>query len=146
MSNVSGIPQAAAVSIDDMLGYCANLQPGQEVLLLAQVDGLYGGDNLVDREAISWIQSAVQMRGAHASVLWIDEPAKFHAWRFPPIVKAAVAACDLFINHSFDLTHEEILELRNYLEEKQKFMVRNFATTAPLLCSAWAQTPQELVK
>jgi len=24
-------------------------------------------------------------------------------------------------------------------------MVRNFATTAPLLCSAWARTPHELV-
>jgi hypothetical protein len=145
MSHFSGIPQAAAISINDMLDYCAKIKPGQEILLLAQVDGLYGGYNLVDREAISWIESAIRLRGAHASVLWIDEPAKLHAWRFPPIAKAAIAACDLFINHSFDLTHEEIMELRHFLEDRKKFMVRNFATTAPLLCSTWAQTPQELV-
>jgi hypothetical protein len=145
MSQISGIPQAAITSINDMLDYCARVKPGQDVLLLAQIDGLYGGDNLVDQEAISWIQSAIQYRGARASVLWIDEPTRMHAWRFPPIVKGAITGCDLFINHSFDLTHEEIMELRYILEDQKKFMVRNFATTAPLLCSTWAQTPQELV-
>jgi len=29
--------------------------------------------------------------GAHASVLWIDEPAKPHAWRIPPVYMAALA-------------------------------------------------------
>jgi hypothetical protein len=71
----AGIPAGAAIAIDDMLENCARIQPGQEVLLLAQIDGLYGGDNMVDEQAISWIQYAVQMKGAHASVLWIDEPA-----------------------------------------------------------------------
>jgi hypothetical protein len=145
MNNGQGIPRGAAISINDMLDNCAKIQAGQEVLLMAQVDGLYGGDNLVDVEAISWIQSAIQLRGANASVLWIDEPAKAHAWRFPPVVKAAISACDVFINHSFDLTFEEITEFKQYIWNQKKLFVRNFATTAPLLCSTWAQTPHELV-
>ena len=102
MSIKLAIPKEAAISINDMLEHCAKIQPGQEVVVLAHVDGLHGGDNLVDPEAISWIQSAIQMRGANPSVLWIDEPAKPHAWRFPPVVKAAMEACDVFINNSFE--------------------------------------------
>jgi hypothetical protein len=147
MTSPRGIPKGAIIAINDMLDYCAKIQPGQEVLILAQIDGLYGGDNLVDQEAIAWIQSAVHQRGANASVLWIDEPAKPHAWRFPPVVKGALEACDVLISHSFDLVIEEIREFRKYLWERGKKikMVRNFATTAPLLCTAWAQTPYELV-
>ena len=145
MSIESAIPKEAAISINDMLEHCAKIQPGQEVVILAHVDGLNGGDNLVDPKAISWIQSAVQMRGANPSVLWIDEPAKPHAWRFPPVVKAALAACDVFINNSFDLVSEEIVEFRDFFWNRKMAMVRNFATTAPLLCTAWAQTPYELV-
>jgi len=133
------------VAISDMLDHCAKIQAGQEVLLLAQVDGLYGGDNVVDETAISWIQAAIQARGANPSVLWIDEQAKAHQWRLPPVVKAAMAACDVFINHSFDIVFEEIVELKQFLWERRITMVRNFATTAPLLCTAWAQTPHELV-
>lgn len=145
MSTGQGIPRGAAVAIGDMLDHCAHIQAGQEVLLLAQVDGLYGGDNVVDETAISWIQAAIQERGANPSVLWIDEPAKPHQWRLPPVVKAAMAACDVFINHSFDIVFEEIVELKQFLWERRITMVRNFATTAPLLCTAWAQTPHELV-
>lgn len=145
MNIQSGIPAGAAVAINDLLDHCAKIQPGQEVVLLAHIDGLYGGDNLVDQEAISWIQAAIRFRGANASVLWIDEPAKPHAWRFPPVVKAALAACDVIINHSFDIVFEEIIEFRQFVSEQKVPMVRNFATTAPLLCTAWAQTPYELV-
>jgi len=145
MSIQAGIPKGAAVAINDLLEHCARIQPGQEVVLLAHMDGLYGGDNLVDQEAIVWIQTSIQMRGANASVLWIDEPAKPHAWRLPPVVKAALGACDVFINHSFDIVTEEIVEFRQLLSERKVPMVRNFATTAPLLCTAWAQTPHELV-
>jgi len=70
-------------------------------VLLVHLDGLHGGDNLVDETAIAWIQAAVRDRGANASVLWIDEKAKPHAWRLPPRVKAALAACDVLINHSY---------------------------------------------
>ncbi|OGP95787.1 MAG: hypothetical protein A2157_17810 [Deltaproteobacteria bacterium RBG_16_47_11] len=145
MAQTQGIPRGAAVAIDDMLDHCARIQPGQEVLVLAQIDGLYGGDNLVDEQAICWIQAAIQNRGANASVLWIDEPVKPHAWRIPPIVRAALTSCDVLINHSFDLVVEEIIEFRNLISELDFIMVRNFATTAPLLCTAWAQTPHELV-
>src|SRR4030042_7081394 len=111
MTTQQGIPKGAAVAINDLLDQCAKVQPGQEVVLLAHIDGLYGGDNLVDQEAISWIKTAVQFRGANASVLWIDEPAKVHAWRFPPVVKAALAACDVFINNSFDIVFEDLGEV-----------------------------------
>jgi hypothetical protein len=128
-----------------MLDHCARIEAGQEVLILAQIDGLYGSDNLVDEQAVGWIQAAVQHRGANASVLWIDEPARAHAWRTPPVVKAALKGCDVLINHSFDLVTEEIVEFRNLISELGFIMVRNFATTAPLLCTQWAQTPHELV-
>jgi hypothetical protein len=145
MTNQVGIPKAAIISIGDMLDHCAKIQPGQEILILAVLDGLYGGDSLVDQEAISWIQSAVQARGANASILWIDEPAKPHEWRFNPVVKAAMLACNTLINHSFNLVTEEMTEFREYIAEHKIRMVRNFASTAPLLCTAWAQTPYELV-
>jgi hypothetical protein len=145
MSINIGIPAGAAIAIDDMLLNCARIQPGQEVLLLAHIDGLYGGDNMVDEQAVSWIQYALQMHGAHASILWIDEPATPHAWRFPPVVKAAMSGCDVLINHSFNLVTEEIAEFRDFIAEKKIKMVRNFATTTPLLCTIWAQTPYELV-
>lgn len=141
----AGIPVGAQIAIGDLLDCCAEVQPGQEVLILAQVDGLYGGDNLVDEQAVAWIQAGVQARGARASVLWIDEPAIPHAWRFPPVVKAAMLGCDLLINHSLNLVTEEMAEFREFIAEHRKWMVRNFATTASLLCTAWAQTPYELV-
>jgi len=145
MPTLQGIPRGAAIAIDDMLDHCARIKAGQEVLILAQVDGLYGGDNLVDEQAIGWIQAAVQHRGANASALWIDEPARPHAWRVPPVVKAALRGCDVLINHSFDLVIEEIVEFREAISKPGFVMVRNFATTAPLLCTPWAQTPHELV-
>jgi hypothetical protein len=140
------VPQAARVAIDDLLEHGAHIRSGQRVLLLAYLDGLYGGDNLVDRQAIHWIERAVQERGNTVEVLWVDEPSRVHQWRFPDEVRAAMDRSDLVINHSFDLTVEEILAFRQFVEHDRKVpMVRNFATTAPLLCTAWAQTPQELV-
>ena len=145
MTSLLGIPKGAVIAIDDMLDNCARIKPGQEVVLLAHIDGLYGGDNLVDQEAVAWIQAACQNRGANASVLWIDEPAHPHAWRLPPVVKAALAASDVLINFSFDIVFEELVEFKQFLWEKKILMVRNFAVTAPLLCTTWAQTPYELV-
>jgi hypothetical protein len=145
MTIISGIPKAAIISISDMLDKAAKIKPGQEVVLIAHIDGLYGSDNMVDPEAMSWIQSAVQARGANASMLWIDEPGKAHSWRLPPIVKAAIKAADVTIFHSFDITFEEIVELKQYIFNEKIRFIRNFATTAPLLCSTWAQTPYELV-
>jgi len=143
MANV-GIPKGAAIAVNDLLDY-AKVEPGKEVLLLAHLEGMYGGDNFVDMDAISWIQSAVQLKGANASILLIDDPAKFNAWRIPPIVRGALAAADVMINHSSNIVTEELLEFRELLDEVKVPMVRNFATTGALLCSSWAQTPWELV-
>jgi hypothetical protein len=145
MSTPMDIPARASIAIGDLLDCCAQIQQGQEVLLLAHLDGLDGSDNSVDRTAIDWIQSSVQDRGAHASVLWIDEPAIPHAWRFPPVVKAAMTGCDVLINHSFNLVTEEIAEFREYIAQRKIWMVRNFATTSSLLTTDWALTPYELV-
>jgi hypothetical protein len=139
------IPEPAAISIDDMLDCCAKISPGQEVLILAYADGLHGGDNLVDQEAMAWIQTAIQMRGARASVLWADERPTVHKWRFPPVVKAAMAASDLMINNTLDLSFEELIEFKQFTWNEKKLFVRNFATTSSLLCTKWAQTPYELV-
>jgi hypothetical protein len=140
------VPRAAQISINDLLDHGAHLRAGQRVLLIAYLDGLYGGDNLVDRQAIHWIQRAAEDRGAKVEVLWVDEPSRMHEWKFPDEVRAAMDRSDLVINHSFDLTVEEILAFRQYVEQDHKIpMVRNFATTASLLSTAWAQTPQELV-
>jgi hypothetical protein len=68
-----------------------------------------------------------------------------HAWRLPPVVKAAMGACDVFISNSFDIAFEEMIEFKQYQWETKVVLVRNFAVTAPLLCTAWAQTPHELV-
>ncbi|MCX8022858.1 MAG: hypothetical protein N2745_08820 [Syntrophorhabdaceae bacterium] len=140
-----GIPRGAAIAIDDMLDNCAKVKPGQEVVILAHIDGLYGGDNYVDEKAIEWIASAVRHRGANPTVIWIDEPVRPHAWRLPPVVKAAMGACDVFINNSFDIVFEELVELKQFQWEKKFVLVRNFAVTSTLLNTPWAQTPHELV-
>ena len=145
MTSSLAIPEVAAVSIGDMLDACAGIQPGQEVLILAYADGLRGGDNLVDEQAIAWIQSGVEARGANASVLWADERARVHEWRFPPVVKAAMTASDVMINNTLDLSFEELIEFKQFTWSEKKLFVRNFATTAPLLSTRWAQTPYELV-
>ena len=135
----------AAATLNDLLDNCATIQAGQEVLILAAADGLHGGPNLVDEAVVSWIQNGVLLRKAQPSVLWVDLPDRPHAWRVPPIVKGALARADLFITHAFDLPNEELLELRDLLAEHNVPMVRNMATTVPLLASAWARTPYELV-
>jgi hypothetical protein len=140
-----GIPRGAATAIGDLLDNCSEIETGDEVVLVAHVDGLYGGDNLVDQQAIAWIQEAIQSRRANASILWIDEPAKVHAWRVPPVFMAALKTCDVFINHSFDLTIEELKTIQETATEYNTTLVRNFTTTPGLLNSAWAQTPYELV-
>jgi len=146
LSNLIGTPKGALIALSDMLDSCVKVQQGQEVLIVAELEGLYGGDSLVDQEAIFWIQTAVQDRGANASILWIDEKPGAHAWRIPPVAKAAMGGCDILINNCFfNLPTTEMPEFRDYYLEKNFKLVRNFATTASLLCTAWAQTPTELV-
>jgi hypothetical protein len=148
------VPRAAQIAISDLLDYALRVRNGHKVLLVAHEDGLYGGDNLVDQDAIGWISQALEERGAIPEVLWISDEAKVFEWKFPEVVRAAIDRNDLAIFHTFNLVVEEILELRRYVRGSSKrgaapgfntTFIRNFATTAPLLCSAWAQTPHELV-
>jgi hypothetical protein len=145
VSHELGIPKRALNSLIQMVDYDAQVQPGQEVIILAHIDGLYGSDNWVDEQAVNWMQAVVQSRGANCSVLWIDEVMKAHEWRLPPIVKGAIANADLFINTSLDLAIEEVAEFRKYIEEVKTWYVRMFPVTASLLMTDWAQTPHELV-
>lgn len=144
------IPQRAAVAIADMLDNCARVQRDQHVLLLCGLDGLYGGRNLIDELAVSWIQTGIQQRGARATVLWADMPLhpevywsrtsdEVPAWDLPPIVKGAMANADLVINHLADYWTE------GELRERVPSYFYNMATTSRLLQSAWALTPWELV-
>ena len=140
-----GITRGAALAINDFLDNCAQIKPGDEVVLAAHVDGAQGGDNLVDPQAIAWIQAAVQARDANPSVLWIDEPVRIHEWRVPPVFMATLKACNVFINHSFDLTIEELKSIQETATEHNVTLCRNFASTPGLLNSPWAQTPYELL-
>ena len=141
-----GIPEAAMITLTDMVDNLAEIEAGMEVLILAHKDGLYGGPNYVDEEAVAWASTVVQSRGARCSVLWIDETPKLHEWRYPPIVKKAVEAADVLINTSSILVTEEIPEFREHLEEVGTWMVRMFPVTKELLMTEWAQTPYELTK
>ena len=53
--------------------------------------------------------------------------------------------CDVFINNSFTYVTEENRPLRDYFSELGIRYVRNFATTAALLETDWAQTPSAIV-
>jgi hypothetical protein len=141
----AAVPAAAEVALADLLDECAEIRPGQEILIVAYRDGLRGGDNLVDEQAISWIEDGVIRRGARPTVLWADERSAVHEWRFPPIIRAAMAASDVMINNTLDLSFEDLVEFKRFTWEHKKLMVRNFATTATLLCTAWARTPHRLV-
>lgn len=150
----NSIPQTALNSIADLLDATLNVRAGHNVLLVAYVDGLYGGDNLVDRDAIHWIAQELKSRGAIPEVLWVDAPGRLHAWEFPDVVREAMERNDRTIYHSFDLVVEEMIAFRKFLysyvrtpskQDNNITAIRNLATTGPLLCSAWAQTPYELV-
>jgi hypothetical protein len=143
--NGVGITRGAALAINDLLDNCLGVKAGDEVVIASHVDGLYGGDNLVDPQAIAWIQAALQARDANPSILWIDEPAKMHHWRVPPVFMAALKACKIFINNSFDLTIEELKIIQETATEYGVTLGRNYATTPGLLNSPWVQTPYELV-
>ena len=147
--SIAYMPADAAVAINDMLDCCAVVKPGQNVLILAAIDGLHGGRNLVDEQTIRMdsVGSAGARRasyrdmGRHASrpnVIWPDIPTPETAWKIPPIVKAAMKGADLLINHISDLSSEEHLkEFPELLKELKLPMVRNMATTTGLNMSDW---------
>ena len=157
MAASSAIPPQAAIALNNLVDGCAHIEPGQHVLILAAVDGLHGGRNVVDELAISWIQAAVQLRGAHAYVLWADMPSRpefrwgegvdaSQVWTVPPVIRSAIAGADVIINCIIALRMEdEIHELMEMFGGVKAHMVMNYATTAALLTSDWAQAPHEII-
>jgi hypothetical protein len=135
----------AAQAVSDLLDHCARLQRGQRVLIVAALDGLQSGFNLVEEAAVELVAEGVRQRGARPSVLWVEVESTAHAWRVPEAVKKALSETDLLINHVFDLPYEELHELRDLLARYRVPMVRNMATTESLLASDWGRTPYELV-
>src|SRR5262245_28081311 len=101
MMDKPSISPRAQRALGDLLDNLARIKAGQEVLLMAHTDGLYGSDNLVDATAMDWLQTAILERGAIPSMLWINEPDKPHDWGIPRVLKEAMRGCDVFINHSF---------------------------------------------
>ncbi len=112
-----GIPEAAWIFLQDMVDNVVDMnETPKEVVILAHKDGLYNGENLIDEEAVSWVSTAFTSRGHKVSILWVDDPQRVHEWRYPPVVKAAVSACDIFINTSWQMPVEEIAEFRDHVE------------------------------
>lgn len=141
------ISKGASAVISDLLDVCCEVKPGDEVVIASSVDGLQGGDNLVDTQSIEWLYNAIVERGANPTVLWFEEPfnSKPMKWRVPPVFLAAERACDVFINNSFDLTIEELKIIQETATEYNVRLCRNYGTTVGLLNSPWLQTPYELV-
>ena len=52
-----------------------------------------------------------------------------HDWRVPPVFMAALKACNVFINYSFDFTIEELKSIQDAATEHNVKLCRNFATT-----------------
>ena len=46
MSHTQGMTHGIAMAISDLLDNVAKVQPGNEVLILAHVDGLHGGSDI----------------------------------------------------------------------------------------------------
>ena len=112
---------------------------------------------MVDETAIGWLQEGVQARGAYATVMWIDLPVRRNViwpdipttksvWQIPRPVKSVMRGADLLISNVLDFsTEEELKEWPDLLAETKVPFVRNMATTAGLLSSAWARTPHKFV-
>jgi hypothetical protein len=157
MGTTQPISRAAAQAIDNLLDDCAAVERDQHVVILAAIDGLYGGTNVVDETAIGWLQEGVQARGAYATVMWIDLPVRRNViwpdipttksvWQIPRPVKSVMRGADLLISNVLDFsTEEELKEWPDLLAETKVPFVRNMATTTGLLSSAWARTPHKFV-
>jgi hypothetical protein len=62
-----GITKGASGAINDLLDNCLEIKAGDEVVIASHIDGLFGGDNLVDMETVAWIQAGIHARGANPS-------------------------------------------------------------------------------
>lgn len=76
MNSTVTIPASAAIAIADMPDNAAQIEPGQQVVIVAARDGLYGDFNLVDECVIDLTEAAAAGRGADISVVWMDVRAR----------------------------------------------------------------------
>ncbi len=115
-----GIPEQAWDFLSDMVDNCVGRAvkgTKKEVVILVHKDGMYGGDNLIDEEAISWVSTAFTSRGHRCSILWVDDPQLKHEWRYPPVVKKAIEGADIIINTPWQMPVEEIADFRGHIEQ-----------------------------
>jgi len=132
--------------VDDMLANCGRVEAGQKVLIVAALDGLAGGHNLVDRETVDLIFNGAQRLGADPAILWLDMTQPDPAHRvIPSILEHAVAGSDIVVALAQDLSWEENVEFRSLLRTHKVPVIRQMATTLSMLSSPWGQLPYELV-
>ena len=122
MATQVGIPEQAWDFLSDMVDNCVGRAidltgAKKEVVILVHKDGLYGGDNLIDEEAIGWVSTAFTSRNCRCSILWVDDPQLKHQWRYPPVVKKAIEGADIIINTPWQMPVEEIADFRGHIEQ-----------------------------
>ena len=132
--------------VNDMLVNCGRVEAGQKVLIVAALDGLAGGHNIVDRETVELIFNGAQRLQAEPCVLWMDmTQAGAQKVGVPSILEHAIAGSDIVIALAQDLSWEENTDFRDILRANKVPVLRNMATTVAMLSSPWGQFPYELV-
>ena len=133
--------------VNDMLVNCGHVQAGQNVLIVAALDGLAGGHNIVDRETVDLIFNGAQRLKARPSVLWLDMTQDYAADKIsvPPILEHAIKGTDIVVCLVQDLSWEENSHFRDILRANKVPVIRQMATTIGMLSSPWGQLPYEIV-
>jgi hypothetical protein len=61
------MPKGVAIALNDLLDHCAEINAGEEVVIMAHMDGIVGGDNLVDPQVVAWLESHQEGRRGRGS-------------------------------------------------------------------------------
>jgi len=131
--------------VDDMLINCGHVEAGQKVLIVAALDGLAGGHNIVDRETVELIFNGAQRIRAFPAVLWMDMTQSNPQWNgVPSILENALKGTDIVVALAQDLSWEENTDFRDLLRAIKVPVLRNMATTVGMLSSPWGQLPYEI--
>lgn len=133
--------------VNDMLDKCGHIQAGHNVLIVAAMDGLAGGHNIVDREVVDLIFNGALRLKAKPSVLWLDMSQDYGADKVavPSIMEHALKGADIVVCLVQDLSWEENSDFRDMLRAAKVPVIRQMATTIGMLSSPWAQMPYEIV-
>lgn len=116
---------------------CGGVKAGDNVLILSLVnDPVYPVDDL----AVQALATACQEVGARPQVMWATGMEKGW-WDTPsPIILGAFEKADLVINNTLAIGRP-IRAVREIMFRQGVPMIRNMATTATALASAWARFP-----